>query len=49
MTEPAIPEGATITYEGKNFVMDDGRLVEIACSYPDMETAINALHENTSD
>ena len=38
-----IPDGAAVTYEGRTFVMDDGELVEIACSFPGMETALKSL------
>ena len=38
-----IPDGESIEKDGKTYVSDDGELVEIACSYPDMETAIKAL------
>ena len=38
-----IPDGATVTYKGRTFVMDDGELVEIACSFADMETALKSL------
>ena len=44
-----IPDGATIAYGGRTFVMDDGELVEIAGSYPDMETALKALHDGLSE
>ena len=41
-----IPDGTYIERDGKTFVSDDGELVEIACSHPDMETAIEALHQS---
>lgn len=40
-----VPDGTFLNSENKTFVVDDGELVEIACSYPDMETAIKGLHE----
>ena len=40
-----IPDGESLTEDGKTYVSDDGTLIEIACSYPDMETAIKALQE----
>ena len=31
--------------EVEDIVFDDGERIEIACSYPSIETAIKALHE----
>ncbi len=31
----------------EDIVFDDGEKIEIACSYPDAETAIKALHDST--
>ena len=30
----------------EDIVFDDNEKIEIACSYPDMETAIKALHDS---
>ena len=30
----------------EDIVFDDGDKIEIACSYPDVETAIKALHDS---
>ncbi len=30
----------------EDIVFDDNEKIEIACSYPDVETAIKALHES---
>lgn len=38
-----IPDGEIIMRDGKTFVSDDGELIEIAHSYPDVETAIDAM------
>ena len=32
--------------EVEDIVFDDGEKIEIACSFPDVETAIKALHES---
>ena len=40
-----VPDGESIEENGKTYVSDDGELVEIACSYPDMETAMKALQK----
>ena len=34
--------------EVEDIVFDDGEKIEIACSYPDAETAIKALHESVN-
>ena len=33
----------------EDIVFDDGERIEIACSYPDAETAIKALHKFVDD
>ena len=38
-----IPDGESIIKNGKTYVSDDGNLIEIHSSYPDMETALQAL------
>ena len=38
-----IPDGAAAPDEGRTYVMDDGELVKIACSFPDMEAALESL------
>ena len=38
-----IPDGATITYKGKTFIMDDVELVEIVCSFDDMKIVLKSL------
>lgn len=37
---------ATTNSEIEDIIFDDGEKIEIACSYPDVETAIKALHES---
>ena len=44
-----VPDGATIAHGGRTPVMDDGGLVEIAGSCPEMETALKAPHDGLSD
>ena len=46
---PRISDGHIITKNGVRFIADEGDLVEIACSYPDMETAIAALQKSVVD
>ena len=38
-----IPDGESIEKNGKTYISDDGELIEIADSYPDIETALKAL------
>lgn len=38
-----IPDGSSIEINGKTFVSDDGELVEIADTFPDVETALKSL------
>ena len=38
-----IPDGEIINRDGKTFVSDDGELVEIAETYPNIETALKSL------
>ena len=44
-----VPDGTFLTAGSKTFMMDEGELVEIVCSYPDMETAIKGLHEGLGE
>ena len=39
------PDGSVIEINGKMFVSDDGELVEIADSFPDVETALKSLQK----
>lgn len=44
-----IPDGESIVQDGKTYVSDDGVLIEIACSYPDMETALAELRNSVNE
>ena len=44
-----MPDGATIAHGSRTSVMDDGGLVEIADSCPDVETAPKVPHDGLSE
>lgn len=42
-------DGRIIKVDGTEYLVEDGTLTEIACSYPDMETGLAALRESVAN